>query len=739
SKGFKSKEEFEYPNIINVCVLRGACPCNCIHCPVGITPKQKRFQTFGNFSMNLKTFKKIVDETSEFNHSLLRIHSVGEPLLWNSFKEAINYAKSIKTWLFTCLVTEKKALLNLIAQNISIIEVSINSIDKIDYLKTKGIDNFDLVCRNIKYISELIKSEKLNTRLIVSRVGSEDEILDSKFVKYWKKSGLVADAFIRSYHNYNNMIENRKKSQIKREILPCLVHWARFNIDWNGDVVICFNEIFKAIHPDKSLILGNINEESIQDIWKGDKLNLIRKALLEKNYELIDSIKNIPCKNCNYCSPLFGKGLTSENQIKYIVKKTQLKINLEESVDLLRYVIRKEKNGAIFFDRQLGKVKFLSENQFEKYKDKKEYEIIYPEFYLLDCFSVPSKVYLELTRKCNLKCKTCYNKSRNKLTKELTKEEIFKIFNDLKNGGTFEIRITGGEPTLRYDFFDIVNYAHNLGFFVSVGTNGILSNKMLEKISKTPIDLIIISLDGPEKINDSIRGNGSFAKSINSLRYLSQKTDKQLRISMVIGKYNVNNIDFVVKLADELKIKELNLIPIRLNGRALKLPKQSFLTTKEYYDFVKRVELLRKSFDVRIRLYFDILGEKSKWLDNQTSVINTVTCSAGVESCVISPFGDMYGCPVSNPIDNDEFREIFITGNVRETSILKIWRDSSKWNVYRDLKLNKSKRCFKCNFYKNLCFGNCYIDSFFHSNKMNANDPYCFAHLLKNSGVNEGD
>lgn len=320
-KGFKTAEEYTFPNIVNICVFKGSCPCECKHCPIGSTPKTERNKKFGKASMNLDTFKRIVDEIAMFNHSTLRIHSVGEPFLWKNLEKAITYAKSknIKIWLFTSLVTDNKILLDCIANNCTIIEVSVNSIDKDNYKNTKGIENFDSISRNIKYIANFIQKNNLKTRLITSRVESMDKEYDTKFVDYWENSGFVADSFIRSYHNYNNVIEGRESDKIRKPV-PCLVHWTRFNIDCDGKVIVCFNELFKGPKVDKDLVLGDVNKQSIQSIWQGEKLNIIRKAQLEGNYNIADFTKKLCCLNCKYCQPFDTKRQTSEHQIKQWVK-----------------------------------------------------------------------------------------------------------------------------------------------------------------------------------------------------------------------------------------------------------------------------------------------------------------------------------------------------------------------------------------------------------------------------------
>lgn len=315
----QKEDLLQFPAIINVNVFRGACICNCIHCPVGITPVESRKEKFHYSHMNLQFFQKIVDEVSiENKNTVLRIHSVGEPILWNYLAPGIEYAKSksIHTWLFTSCVTNNYSLLETICDNLSIIEVSINSTDSEEYRKTKGVDKFQEVKRNIEYMNSYIKNKMFSTRLIVSRVQSIDRNKDEEFIKYWKHSGLVSDAFVRSYHTYNGVLES-EESESKKIHNSCLVHWARFNIDVNGEVAVCFNEFFKDNkHPDS--LLGNLNSTSIKEIWQSQKMNLIREASEKNDYSLF---QNLPCKNCNSCQPLNSSRDTSEKQIHNLIRR----------------------------------------------------------------------------------------------------------------------------------------------------------------------------------------------------------------------------------------------------------------------------------------------------------------------------------------------------------------------------------------------------------------------------------
>ena len=317
-RGFASPSAFHFPPIVNVNVLRGLCPCRCVHCPVGRTPRQLRKTRFDASQMELTMFRRIVDEmASQASRPVLRIHAVGEPTRWRNIRPAIaaTHAAGVRTWLFTCATTRDQTLLGELCEHINIIEISVNSTNAIDYHRTKGIDAFNLVATNINYMRKYIDCHSLPTRLIASRVQSSNQAVDEEFVAHWQSTGFVDDAFVRSYHTYNHLLEeleSGKQTTACHE--PCLVHWSRLNVDVDGSVVVCFNELF-ADHTQTS-VLANLSTSSIQSVWKGTELNSIRLAELRRDLtQLPFGISVLPCKDCTTCQPLFGNNITSEHQV----------------------------------------------------------------------------------------------------------------------------------------------------------------------------------------------------------------------------------------------------------------------------------------------------------------------------------------------------------------------------------------------------------------------------------------
>jgi MoaA/NifB/PqqE/SkfB family radical SAM enzyme/8-oxo-dGTP pyrophosphatase MutT (NUDIX family) len=414
------------------------------------------------------------------------------------------------------------------------------------------------------------------------------------------------------------------------------------------------------------------------------------------------------------------------------------------------YKIREEKNGAMLFSSQTGSTLFLTEEQYQSIlnNDTTEFKYLFDEnnnplFKIFkhqrgrqslssDCLASPSKVYFEITRRCNLKCKYCYNNSHIDFSKELGKEQIFKLIDELYDAGTFEIRLTGGEPTLHPDFFEIVKYINDKDFFLSLGTNGVWSDELTQKIIKSNIRIIIISLDGTEIYNDRSRGKGTFKAIVNTINKLKTLSTATLKINSVLCRENKDHIDEIISLADSLGIDGVNFAPLRISGRATDSIYGTPLRAAEMYSVVAKITELRKQCKVKIQTYFDIIESPALSEKFPSSLLNNKSCAAGIEVAAISPFGEIYGCVVSpaNELEDTPAKRLFTAGSISEGKFTDIWLDSSRWNIYRDMAVNKSPKCLECTHYSKNCFGNCVVDSYVHGGTPNSDSTLCFADLM---------
>jgi hypothetical protein len=301
------------PKIINLGVVRGVCPANCVHCPVGETIQQNRRDKFGMGFMPIDDFKALCIQIKEFgaqNAPCLRIHGIGEPAAWTDLGEAFQFCKAneIKTWVFTMgLGTDRNTFLKTFS-HADIVEFSINASDVEDFKQTKGLgeDDFSEITARMEALARLANKP----RILVSRVQTTSQEKDADFIKFWKSKNLFDDVFIRSFHNYGDRLEPladilnavHMKTSSERS---CLVPTARMNIDGVlGIVVRCFNELF-----DKPEIVQNksiariLKDQTLKQIWFGDIMEDWRRNPF--NYS--------ECRNCTSCQPMNPN--SSEHQL----------------------------------------------------------------------------------------------------------------------------------------------------------------------------------------------------------------------------------------------------------------------------------------------------------------------------------------------------------------------------------------------------------------------------------------
>mgnify|MGYP000459830357 CR=1 FL=1 len=155
---------------------------------------------------------------------------------------------------------------------------------------------------------------------------------------------------------------------------------------------------------------------------------------------------------------------------------------------------------------------------------------------------IPLLVGWSLTNRCNIRCKYC-NIPRIK-EKELDTDNILDIIEQLGSLGCKRINFTGGEPFLRDDLPDIVRNSKERGIFTGATSNGLLAAKNPETVEL--LDLLILSLDGPKKIQDKYRGKGTYGAVFDLLESLPPE---KLMISSVLYKQNLKHIDFLLETA----------------------------------------------------------------------------------------------------------------------------------------------------------------------------------------------
>ena len=306
------------------------------------------------------------------------------------------------------------------------------------------------------------------------------------------------------------------------------------------------------------------------------------------------------------------------------------------------------------------------------------------------------KLHLHLTNKCNLRCPHCYMKSGVPDENELTTDEVLKLIKDFKSVACGNsIDITGGEPTVRKDFFEVIEFADSLGLEVNVYTNGVdWSEGEIRRFSKLKNRNVQISIDGyNEETNALIRGKGSFAKSIRSLE-LFVKNKVRVRVAVtpvfqILKEHKNEYVNFLKGIIEKFGEDNvsINVSQEIMVGRHISSEQISAFENEYYY----LVDSLTK----------DVICN----YDNDGFVLNVIDNlfdSCGYGGLNVTATGDFYFCdripdmkrPYGNIRDMD-FSEIF--------KLMKCAEDVGR--------IENLKPCGNCEI-RYICGGGCRITQF---------------------------
>jgi len=320
----------------------------------------------------------------------------------------------------------------------------------------------------------------------------------------------------------------------------------------------------------------------------------------------------------------------------------------------------------------------------------------------------------ELTYACNLSCVHCLSSSGKRDPRELSTEQCKAIIDELQRMQVFYVNIGGGEPTVRSDFWELVDYAteHQVG--VKFSTNGVrIDKKVAARLAASDYVDVQISLDGATaEVNDAVRGPGSFAMAVRALENLSEAGFRDAKISVVVTRHNVDQLDDFKALADRYDAT-LRITRLRPSGRAVDVWDDLHPThdqQRQLYDWlVAHGEgvLTGDSF-----FHLSAFGGDS----GGGALPGLNLCGAGRVVCLIDPIGDVYACPFA-------IHENFHAGNIlTDGGFAEVWKNS---DLFRELREPQSAgACASCNFYDS-CRGGCMAAKFFTGLPMDGPDPEC--------------
>ena len=323
----------------------------------------------------------------------------------------------------------------------------------------------------------------------------------------------------------------------------------------------------------------------------------------------------------------------------------------------------------------------------------------------------PIRATIELTYNCNLHCKMCYQQSqRGKGNQriEMTKGEIKKIIDKMPPKTL--ITLTGGEPLIRKDALEIIEYAgrrHNCNII----TNGtLIDQEKARRLVEKNLTLIGVSIDGIGKNHDKIRRvEGAFKKAITGIQLIQKEKAKLglkfplIDIKTVILPENLSQLHQIYNLARELKVDFFTISILRSWATLLSPP-----VSKTAPEFAYRVSpkvdgdfdvnlleeqlkmITSEESPVKLRFYpRELNWHLRDYYANKISPRDYLPCIFPWTSFFISPLGDVFPCLTLG------------VGNIKKQNLFKIW-NGKKMRQFR-LRLKKARVFFVCQGCCNLC------------------------------------
>lgn len=291
----------------------------------------------------------------------------------------------------------------------------------------------------------------------------------------------------------------------------------------------------------------------------------------------------------------------------------------------------------------------------------------------------PLMVFVEVTRRCNLRCQHCdiWQTARHDprlVELEMPRELLLGVLADMRRGGLVAVDLFGGEPLLRGDLEDIVLGASDLGLHVTITTNGwLLDAARVDALAAANVSQVLVSLDGSSAaLHDRVRGRaGAFDRAVAGLQALRERAPAvHTGIDTVISRRNVADLPAIVDLAADLGLHTVRFLPYHAC-----YPFERFSPAEEAELALdaEHVALLREVLPAVRRRLDDrhIATNADAYLDGIVPYFEgrttPVPCAAGNLVCDINAAGDVYACyTLEEPV-----------GNVRDADFGTLWRGAT--------------------------------------------------------------
>jgi radical SAM protein with 4Fe4S-binding SPASM domain len=288
-----------------------------------------------------------------------------------------------------------------------------------------------------------------------------------------------------------------------------------------------------------------------------------------------------------------------------------------------------------------------------------------------DHLTGPLAVHLEVIAACNLTCTHCFAGELPRREEGLKLQEIDDLFTDMAGMGSFRLGLTGGEPLLRKDIFDIIDMALEQGLHPCLTTNALLiTEDIAREFGKRDMVWLNVSLEGATAAtNDRVRGTGTFGEVIKKLKVLAEYTE--FTLAFTIMSTNADEVVQCAELARKVGASTAVFRPLYPVGTAESFLDELMPTFEQYNAALNSLAKLDLDMNT-IDPFSPHIREETRGVTHEN-----YGCGAGNSVCSVSVSGNVNPCSF---LGSD-----FVADNVRQRPLSEIWRQSARFQQIRNL------------------------------------------------------
>ena len=324
-------------------------------------------------------------------------------------------------------------------------------------------------------------------------------------------------------------------------------------------------------------------------------------------------------------------------------------------------------------------------------------------------------LYIEVTSKCNLRCKHCYNNSGD-TNDEISFDCLESLIADASREGVTNFTISGGEPFIRKDIVEIIELClHNPITTITIVTNATLvTEKTLlnikNRIDNTDRIMFQISVDGPDsESHNYLRGNGAFEKLSNKLE-LFQTFGLKISFHVVLHSHNFHKVNRILEYAKQHNVTKVDFTFLKKKGRTDLWYDELLISPEKELELVNKLKTLPQQEDsVPFSFPQVFYGECPLFAENNSSETDIFVR--------IDPCGNLFPCQNFDTLDSS-------IGNINNSLLRDIITDINMQQLYRKILKKRAekglcKTCFVNQFCGKGCLGVEFCDDYCekHSNE----------------------